>query len=82
MYKEAAGWDAARQVAYGADLYAALLVPWFQAAGVDVRDRMVALFRSVADEIAPGSPPGTPTLGAQLGSTEGEFYEWHSILAG
>jgi hypothetical protein len=71
MYEEAAGWDAVRQVAYGADLYAALLLPWFQAAGVDLRDRVVALFRSVADEIAP----------VQLGSTEGEFYEWHSITA-
>ena len=76
MYEEAAGWDARRQVAYGADLYAALLVPWFQAAGADVRDRVVALFRSVADEI---TVVGTPTLQAQLGSTEGEFYEWHSI---
>lgn len=84
MYTEAATWDPVRQVAYGADMYASLLLPWFSAVGVDAHSRIVPMFRAVADEIAPPLAAATapPLLQERLASTEGEFYESQSIYAG
>jgi hypothetical protein len=83
MYEEAAAWSPVRQVAYGGDLYAALLIPWFTHAGIDAGARILSAFRAIADEIAPGlaAAEALPLLQAQLGSTEGEFYEFSSIAA-
>jgi hypothetical protein len=52
MYEQASRWDPTYQVAYGADLYAALAYPLGMLAGIDLREELRTRFHATADRVA------------------------------
>jgi hypothetical protein len=64
------------RVAYGADLYASLLVTFTRAARLDLDDEIRARFRATADRVVPGLRDGVeqPLVLGRLGARDGELY--------
>jgi hypothetical protein len=76
MYEQAAEWSPDYRVAYGADLYASLLVTFTRAARLDLDDEIRARFRATADRVVPGLRDGVeqPLVLGRLGARDGELY--------
>ena len=76
MYEQAAEWSPDYRVAYGADLYASLLVTFTRAAGLDLDDEVRARFRATAERVVPGLRDGVeqPLVLGRLGARDGELY--------
>jgi hypothetical protein len=76
MYEQAAEWSPDYRVAYGADLYASLLVTFTRAARLDLDDEIRARFRATADRVVPGLRDGVEQLLVlgRLGARDGELY--------
>jgi hypothetical protein len=76
MYEQAAAWSPEYQVAYGADLYAALVLSFARLAGLDLADRVRDAFRATAARVVPGLLSGDepPLVLGRLGAADGELY--------
>ena len=76
MYEEAIGWSAHDQIAYGADLYASLVLGFARAVGVDIDRRVVDAFHATADRVVPDLLSGADPLLVlgRLAATDGEVY--------
>jgi hypothetical protein len=62
MYEQASRWDPTYQVAYGADLYAALAYPLGLLAGIDLREELRTRFHATADRVAEALRSGAEPL--------------------
>jgi hypothetical protein len=75
-YERAAEWSTDQRIAYGADLYASLILPITAAAGLDLTDEVRARFRETAARVVPGLRDGAerPLILAHIGSDAPEVY--------
>jgi hypothetical protein len=76
MYERAAQWSPDYRIAYGADLYASLILTFTRAAGLDLDDEVRRRFRATAERVVPGLRDGVeqPLVLARLGARDGELY--------
>jgi hypothetical protein len=75
-YERAAGWSTDDRIAYGADLYASLILTITRAAGLDLTDEVRRRFRATAARVVPGLRDGEerPLVLAHIGSDAPEVY--------
>jgi hypothetical protein len=75
-YESAATWSTDQRIAYGADLYASLIVTITRAAGLDLADEVRARFRETAARVVPGLRDGDerPLVLAHIGSDAPDVY--------
>lgn len=76
MYEQAAAWAGDYRIAYGADLYGALLAAFPRLAGLDLDARIREAFADSVDHYLPGLRSGDDTLLIlhRLGASEGSLY--------
>ncbi len=76
MYQQAASWPADYQIAYGADLYAALALSFARLAGLDLDERVKEAFHATAERVVPRLLSGdeAPLILQALGAREGDLY--------
>lgn len=75
-YERAAEWTTDYRIAYGADLYASLILTITAAAGLDLTDEIRERFRATADRVVPGLRDGAeqPLVLAHIGSDAPDVY--------
>jgi hypothetical protein len=75
-YERAAEWTTDERIAYGADLYASLILTITAAAGLDLTDEVRTRFRATAARVVPGLRDGTeaPLVLAHIGSDSADVY--------
>jgi hypothetical protein len=75
-YERAAEWSTDDRIAYGADLYASLILTITRAAGLDLTDEVRERFRATAARVVPGLRDGdeTPLVLAHIGSDSPHVY--------
>ena len=75
-YERASEWSTDYRIAYGADLYASLILTITAAAGLDMTDEVRTRFRETAARVVPGLREGTepPLVLAHIGSDAPDVY--------
>ncbi len=76
MYEQAASWTPEYQIAYGADLYAALALTFARCAGLNLDEQVREAFHRTAAERVPALQSGEdpPLILERLGANEGQLY--------
>lgn len=76
MYEQAGSWTPEYQIAYGADLYAALALTFARCAGLDLTERVRESFHATAARMVPALQSGEdpPLILGRLAARDGELY--------